>query len=94
MLATPFLMKPILILGVEGDAKNIVDIINRVNLIKKTWNLKEYLDDNIKKLNKIFNDYKVTGKIGDIEKLLDYNYISSLGSLKKKIILKREYLRN
>jgi iron uptake system EfeUOB component EfeO/EfeM len=87
-------MKPILILGVEGDAKNIVDIINRVNLIKKTWNLKEYLDDNIKKLNKIFNDYKVTGKIGDIEKLLDYNYISSLGSLKKKIILKREYLRN
>lgn len=58
-------MKDIIIVGAGGFGRELLQWIKDINLKKKTWNIKGFIDDNIKALDEIECDYKIISTIQD-----------------------------
>ncbi|WP_269476837.1 NeuD/PglB/VioB family sugar acetyltransferase [Hominibacterium faecale] len=58
-------MKDLIIVGAGGFGRELLQIIKEVNKTKATWNIKGFIDDNLKALDKYECDYEVIGTIKD-----------------------------
>ena len=58
-------MKNIIIVGAAGFGREVLQWIKDVNKVTPTWNIKGFLDDNLKALDEYECDYSVIGTIKD-----------------------------
>lgn len=58
-------MKELIIVGAGGFGRELLQIIKDVNKVKKTWNIKGFIDDNLNALDHLECDYGIIGTIKD-----------------------------
>ena len=66
------MMKDLYIIGAGGFGREVAWLVERINAISPSWNLKGFIDDNALLLGKRENEYKVLG---------DCDYLTSLGEV-------------
>ena len=81
-------MKKIIILGSGGEAWEILQVINLLNVKKPQWDVIGFLDDNKNLIGKTFLDVQVIGTIDDAKKYDDAYFISSIGHPDRPILRK------
>lgn len=58
-------MKNLIIVGAGGFGREVLQCVKRINRIKPIWNIKGFIDDNLKALEEIECDYQIIGTIKD-----------------------------
>ena len=86
-------IKKIVILGASGNCIDILDAINELNKIDKTYKFLGFLDDNAIMWNKEIYGYKVLGGLDSANNYKDTHFVNGIGSPnnywnKEKIIYK------
>ena len=81
-------MKDLIIVGASGFGREVAWLVERVNAVRPTWNLKGFIDDNVSIQGKQINDYRVLGKTEDVVKYPDAYYVCAIGSarIREKVI--------
>lgn len=81
-------MKDLFIIGAGGFGREVLWLVQRINEISSTWNIKGFIDDDETLKNKILNGYKVYGTINDLNKLKDIYCVCAIGNpqVRSKII--------
>lgn len=69
-------MKNIIIVGAGGFAIEIIDLINAINHIEPTFNIKGLLDDH--KTEFVLDGYEILGKTNDVVKFKEYSFIIAI----------------
>lgn len=72
-------MKKIIILGIGGNCIDILDTINEINRIKKTYECVGFLDDNADKSMNICG-LKILGNLEDAFKYRECYFVNGIGS--------------
>lgn len=85
--------KKIIILGTGGNCIDILDAINEINQIKKTYEIIGFLDDDMNKWEKDYYGVKVLGGLIKAKEFRNTYFVNGIGSpnnfWKKEIILKK-----
>lgn len=83
-------MKDLYIIGAGGFGREVAWIVERINSIKPTWNLKGFIDDNETLWGSIEGEYHVLGGCEYLSALEDVYAVCAVGSsnVRKKIIEK------
>lgn len=83
-------MKDLYIIGAGGFGREVVWIVERINSIKPTWNLKGFIDDNETLWGSKEGEYHVFGGCEYLSTLEDVYAVCAVGSsnVRKKIIEK------
>jgi len=83
-------MKNLYIIGAGGFGREVAWIVERINSIKPTWNLKGFIDDNETLWGSIEGEYHVLGGCEHLSTLEDVYAVCAVGSsnVRKKIIEK------
>lgn len=83
-------MKDLYIIGAGGFGREVAWLIERINSIKPTWNLKGFIDDNETFWDSIEGEYPVLGGCEYLSALEDVYAVCAVGSaiVRKKIIKK------
>lgn len=83
-------MKDLYIIGAGGFGREVAWIVERINSIKPTWNLKGFIDDNETLWGNIEGEYHVLGGCEHLSTLEDVYAVCAVGSsnVRKKIIEK------
>lgn len=83
-------MKDIYIIGAGGCGREIAWLIERINNIKETWNIKGFIDDNEKILNKVIDGYEVVGDCNYLSELNNVYAVCAIGNVNiRKTIINR-----
>ena len=83
-------MKDLYIIGAGGFGREVAWIVERINSIKPTWNLKGFIDDNETLWGRTEGEYHVFGGCEYLSALEDVYTVCAVGSsnVRKKIIEK------
>lgn len=83
-------MKDLYIIGAGGFGREVAWIVERINSIKPTWNLKGFIDDNETLWGNTEGEYHVFGGCEYLSALEDVYAVCAVGSsnVRKKIIEK------
>ncbi|WP_041660191.1 NeuD/PglB/VioB family sugar acetyltransferase [Arcobacter nitrofigilis] len=85
--------KKIIILGTGGNCIDILDAINEINLIRQTYKIIGFLDDDISKLGKEYYGIKVLGGLNKAKEFKSTYFVNGIGSpnnfWKKEVILNK-----
>lgn len=83
-------MKDLYIIGAGGFGREVAWIVERINSIKPTWNLKGFIDDNETLWGSKEGEYHVLGGCEHLSTLEDVYAVCAVGSsnVRKKIIEK------
>lgn len=83
-------MKDLYIIGAGGFGREVAWIVERINSIKPTWNLKGFIDDNETLWGSTEGEYRVFGGCEYLSALEDVYAVCAVGSsnVRKKIIEK------
>ena len=83
-------MKDLYIIGAGGFGREVAWIVERINTIKPTWNLKGFIDDNETLWGNTEGEYHVFGGCEYLSALEDVYAVCAVGSsnVRKKIIEK------
>ena len=83
-------MKDLYIIGAGGFGREVAWIVERINSIKPTWNLKGFIDDNETLWGRTEGEYHVFGGCEYLSALEDVYAVCAVGSsnVRKKIIEK------
>ena len=83
-------MKDLYIIGAGGFGREVAWIVERINSIKPTWNLKGFIDDNETLWGSTEGEYHVFGGCEYLSALEDVYVVCAVGSsnVRKKIIEK------
>lgn len=83
-------MKDLYIIGAGGFGREVAWVVERINSIKPTWNLKGFIDDNETLWGSIEGEYHVLGGCEHLSTLEDVYAVCAVGSsnVRKKIIEK------
>ena len=83
-------MKDLYIIGAGGFGREVAWIVERINSIKSTWNLKGFIDDNETLWGSTEGEYHVFGGCEYLSALEDVYAVCAVGSsnVRKKIIEK------
>lgn len=83
-------MKDLYIIGAGGFGREVAWIVERINSIKPTWNLKGFIDDNETLWGSTEGEYHVFGGCEYLSALKDVYAVCAVGSsnVRKKIIEK------
>ena len=86
-------MKELYIIGAGGFGKEVAWLVERINAITPTWDLKGFIDDNENLWGTMEDEYQVVGGCSYLENLEDVYVVCAIGSAKvrKKIIDKLKY---
>ena len=81
-------MKDLIIIGASGFGREVAWLVERVNAVRPTWNLKGFIDDNESIQGQRINNYGVLGKTEDVLKYPDACYVCAIGSarIREKVI--------
>lgn len=55
----------LIIIGASGFGREVLQWVKDINKVKKTWNIRGFIDDNLNALDNFECDYKVVGTIKD-----------------------------
>jgi sugar O-acyltransferase (sialic acid O-acetyltransferase NeuD family) len=86
-------IKNLYIIGAGGFGREVAWLVERINLIQPTWNLKGFIDDNVVIQGNVLNGYKIVGGCDYLQNLNeDVWVVCAIGSsrVRKKIIEKIE----
>ena len=64
-------LKKLIIIGASGFGREVAWLVERINKVKKTWDLLGFIDDDESIQGKEINNYKVLGKIDEIDRYRD-----------------------
>lgn len=83
-------MKDLYIIGAGGFGREVAWLVERINEVDKTWNIKGFIDDNESIQNEVYDGYKVIGTT-EILKTIDKPYVvCAIGNSKvRKSIIER-----
>ena len=83
-------MKDLYIIGAGGFGREVAWVVERINSIKPTWNLKGFIDDNETLWGSIEGEYHVLGGCEHLSTFEDVYAVCAVGSsnVRKKIIEK------
>lgn len=83
-------MKDLYIIGASGFGREVAWLVERINEVEPTWNLKGFIDDDNSLWNSKVDDYTVLGGCDYLNSLNDCYVVCAVGSAKtrKKIIEK------
>lgn len=83
-------MKDLYIIGAGGFGREVAWLVERINEVKPTWNLKGFIDDNESLWGSDEGTYKVIGGCDYLKSLGDVYAVCAIGSAKvrKKVIEK------
>lgn len=81
-------MKELYIIGAGGFGREVAWLVERINAITPTWDLKGFIDDNENLWGTMEDEYPVVGGCSYLENLEDVYVVCAIGSAKvrKKII--------
>lgn len=81
-------MKDIIIVGASGFGREVLQWIKDVNVVKPTWNIKGFIDDNLYALEGYPCDYKVLGTIKDWIPSENEEFVMAIASpvIKEKLV--------
>lgn len=89
------ILKDLYIIGAGGFGREIAWLVERINKIEPTWNLKGFIDDNVATHGSVQDDYPVVGSCDYLKSITQEVWVvCAVGSAKtrKKIIDKlKEY---
>ena len=83
-------MKDLIIVGASGFGRELLAVIEDINCIEPTWNVRGFIDDNPNALDGFDTGYKVLGPIAGWKPLGDEMYALAIASptIKEKIVPK------
>ncbi|WP_373077086.1 acetyltransferase [Fusobacterium varium] len=84
-------MKDIVIIGAGGFAREVIWLIEEINMHKKEWNILGLIDDALELIGKEINNYKVLGNIeylNTLDKEIYATIAIGNGNIRKEIIEK------
>lgn len=73
-------MKELIIIGVDGFAREVAWLVERINHVESTWNLSGYLVDDESERGELINGYPVLGTTADIVNHPNAWYICAIDS--------------
>lgn len=81
-------MKDLIIVGASGFGREVLQVCQIINKVSQRWNIKGFLDDNLKALDGYPCDYKVIGTIKDWQPKDNEEFVVSLAfpKTKKKVV--------
>lgn len=84
-------MKNIIIVGTGGVARETTLIIKEINLLKPSWNILGYIDNDTKKFGEYIDGYKVLGDLDVLKSITeDFHLVIAISSYKvKKTIVEK-----
>ena len=83
-------MKDLYIIGAGGFGREVAWLVERINEVNPTWNLKGFIDDNESLWGNVEGDYPVLGGCEYLKSLGDVYAVCAVGSAKvRKIIIGR-----
>ena len=68
-------MDNLYIIGAGGFGKEVAALVERINEVKPTWNLKGFLDDNADKLGTQWFDYPIIGGVDHLANTRETIYV-------------------
>jgi len=80
-------LKKLIIIGASGFGREVAWLVERINKIKKTWDLLGFVDDDESIQGKEINNYKVLGKIDEIDRYRDAYFVCAMGASKVREIV-------
>lgn len=81
-------MKDLYIIGAGGFGREVAWLVERINEVTPTWNIKGFIDDNESLLHSMEDDYEVVGNCHYLEGLDEVYAVCAVGNaqIRKKII--------
>ena len=81
-------MKDLYIIGAGGFGREVAWLVERINKVTPTWNIKGFIDDNESLLHSMEDDYEVVGNCHYLEGLDEVYAVCAVGNaqIRKKII--------
>lgn len=81
-------MKDLYIIGAGGFGREVAWLVERINKVAPTWNIKGFIDDNESLLHSMEDDYEVVGTCHDLEGLDGVYAVCAVGNaqIRKTII--------
>lgn len=88
-------MKKLVIIGVGGFGREVAWLVERINMIKPTWELVGFVDDNESLHGNVISDYPVLGNCEWLSKQDEIYAICAIGSseVRKSIIEKLDEIK-
>lgn len=75
------MLDDIIIYGAGGMAKEVVELIENINMRTPRWNIKGYIDDSKGSCNEIINGYKILGKREILKDIPEFtNVVIAIGN--------------
>lgn len=83
-------MNNLIIFGASGFGREVAWVVERINVVKPTWNLIGFMDDEQSIQGNNINGYKVLGKAEDAKAFPDTYFVVAVGSsrIREKIVNK------
>lgn len=75
-------MKKIIILGTGGNCIDILDSINEINFINRTYEVIGFLDDDLNKIGMEYYGIKVLGTLSQAKEFRNVYFVNGIGSPK------------
>ena len=84
------MVRDLIIIGAGGFGREVLQWIKDINSVKRTWNIKGFIDDNMDALSGKKNDLDIIGTIDGWEPNENETFVCAIGnpSIKEKIVLK------
>ncbi|MEG2623281.1 MAG: acetyltransferase [Clostridia bacterium] len=81
-------MKDLVIIGASGFGRELLQWVKDINTVKLTWNIKGFIDDNLRALDGYECDYSVIGNIADRQPNDNEEYAIAIAEphIKEKIV--------
>lgn len=81
-------MKDLIIIGASGFGREVAWLVERINNVQPTWNIKGFIDDNESLIGTFINGYPVLCSIKDIEKHKNSYFVCAIGlsKIRKHIV--------
>lgn len=83
-------MKDLYIIGAGGFGREVAWLVERINSVQFTWNIKGFIDDNEKLIGTKQDDYEVVGNCDFLKKMNNAYAVCAIGNAKiRKVIIDR-----
>ena len=81
-------MKNLIIIGASGFGREVAWLVERINKVQPTWNIKGFIDDNESLIGTSINGYDVLCSTKDIVRYKDSYFVCAVGSskIRKQIV--------
>lgn len=80
-------MKDLYIIGAGGFGREVAWLVERINTVTPTWNIKGFIDDNESLWETTEDDYKVLGGCDYLKELRDVYVVCAVGNVRTRELI-------